>query len=108
MVQKIKVCSREGHEIAPLICTFAFRGYEFWCPVCGGKARIFDSTEETIETPELIALGKAYKSRALPYLQYCSSLSGGLVEDGNGKLVPVVAEPVKYEYYKPIELEGCN
>lgn len=103
--QMIRVCSNE-HEVIPLIATFAFRGAEFWCPMCGGKAGWFDPTEEAEATPELIALRKVYRERAEPYLRYRASLSGGVEENKEGRLVPIEAEAVEYEYHSSITLES--
>ena len=101
-----KICRdpENKHVTTPMIFTFAFSRYEYWCPVCGHKIGMFGPAITMQENPKMTALEKAYLERAMPFLKYRSSLSGGMVEDENGRLVPVEAEKVDYEYGQTISI----
>ncbi len=101
-----KICKdpEDKHGTVPMIFTFAFRGYEYWCPVCGHKIGMFGAADNMQENPEMVALEKAYLDRARPFLKYRSSLAGGMIEDESGKLVPLEAEKVDYEYGQQISI----
>lgn len=101
-----KICNNaeNKHLTTPMIFTFAFRGHEYWCPVCGYKTGMFVAGVEMQENPEMTALEEAYKERALPFLKYMRSLNGGMKRDENGKLVPANDPKADYEYGKIIAL----
>lgn len=100
----IRTCSIE-HEVAPMLYTFAFRGAEYWCPICGRLGGMLDGGSRSPATPELIAFEKAYRKRAESFLEYRASLSGAMVIGEDGKTAPLMAEQVDYEYNKPIILK---
>lgn len=95
-----KICTNpeNKHLTTPMIFTFAFRGYEYWCPICGWKTGMLGAKVEMQENTEMILIENAYKERALPFLKYMSSLNGGMVKDENGKLIPANDPKVDYEY----------
>jgi hypothetical protein len=64
---EIKICSNHTEQV-PLIWTFKFAGYEYWCPACGFKGEIFGSGRNVKATKKLLQSQKEWKEQTLPYL----------------------------------------
>lgn len=58
----------------PLIFTFAFNGFEYWCPYCGNKSDMFGG-EEVPWSEKLYNRRHRYKENFKPYLMANSSLN---------------------------------
>ena len=94
----LEFCPRD-HPTTPLVFTFAFNGYEYWCPGCGYKTGLFGHTQTMSSKPSFVKMATELKNKAADYLHYQASLSGAKVEDENGELIPlVVDEPVEWDY----------
>jgi hypothetical protein len=63
---KIKVCKCDFKT--PLIWTFKFDGYEYWCPRCGYKCGMFGAGVDVDATPKIEEMKEKWKIKAKPYL----------------------------------------
>ena len=75
---QIKVCGRHD-KVIPLLFTFAFNRYEYWCPYCGANYGFGGSKKTVDETPELMEDREEWENRAEDFLhakcvQVCISL----------------------------------
>lgn len=65
---EIKICN--NHEIqVPLLYTFKFDGYEYWCPYCGYKSGMFGAGK-TVKIPgtDLLEQKEMWEAKAKSYL----------------------------------------
>lgn len=66
-VGKYEIAAKREHPQIPLVFTFAWDGYERWCPWCGSKFDIFGG-KSVPATPELLAMKKAIAVATTGYL----------------------------------------
>lgn len=66
-VPTMAVCPKHDRRI-PLIWTYAFKGFERWCPCCGRKFEVFDNFEDAPITEELQQSHKQWKEKSKEYL----------------------------------------
>jgi len=87
----MKICSHHKNYKVPLIWTFAWNGYECWCPYCDGHWDMFGSGMKTQETEELKNRLELYKEATAEY---------------RGARGTLICEKTmwKKEYIKPSEL----
>lgn len=109
----IKICENHLEYQVPLICTFAFKGAEYWCPYCGYTGGIFGSGENVSATETLHKRHEKYKELSDKYLSAHAILRGGACIKYKGKITPAEKLPqsmidnhkknLKWEYHKKID-----
>lgn len=52
-MKTFKICEGHSEYPTPLIWTFAFPYYEYWCPFCGAKGGMLGTGREVAATQEL-------------------------------------------------------
>lgn len=67
-MEEIKVCKDHQDYEVPLIYTFAFNNYEFWCPYCGKREGIMGAGMNVPITEELKKRKKYYEICSKLYL----------------------------------------
>ncbi len=70
----MKICSNHQDYQVPLIWTFAWNGYEYWCPYCGCHEGLMGAGESVDETKELKKRLEFYKKATRDYLNARSTL----------------------------------
>ena len=63
----MRICSAHGDYKVPLIYTFAWNYYEFWCPYCGNHYGFLGAGEEVKETEKLKKRLELYKKATKEY-----------------------------------------
>lgn len=72
----INVCpNHQRKEVVPLIWTFAFNGYEFWCPACGALFDMFGCGSERKYNFRLKRCLEKYKKLSGKFLRAKSLLA---------------------------------
>lgn len=70
----MKICSRHRSYEVPLIYTFAWNGYEYWCPYCGCHEGMLGAGEDVEDSKELEERKKLYEKASREYLNARSTL----------------------------------
>ena len=70
----MKICSNHQDYQVPLIYTYAWNGYEYWCPYCGEHEGMLGAGMEVEETGELNKRLELYKEVTKEYLNARSTL----------------------------------
>lgn len=83
-----------------MILTFAFHGFELWCPWCGAKEGIFNGCEKVEATPVLEAREAEDKARSIEYLTAVSSLSCDQILHDGKWVSPSELPPNVIEQYR--------
>ncbi len=63
----MKICSSHGEYQVPLIYTFSWSYYEFWCPFCDKHEGMMGAGEEVEETEELKKRSQLYEKATEKY-----------------------------------------
>ncbi len=63
----MKICENHEEYKVPLIYTYAWNGYEYWCPYCGDHRDMFGGVKVE-ETPELKKRAELYEKATEEYL----------------------------------------
>lgn len=74
-MEKITICKGHQEYQVPLIWTFAFNGYEWWCPFCGAKGGMLGTGKEVEKTKVLDGRLKKYEELSKDYLHAMGVLS---------------------------------
>lgn len=67
-VKYITICDEHKESQTPLIWTFAFNGYEYWCPFCFKTFGMLDSHIDVPRTESLEKKYSFYKDKTKKYL----------------------------------------
>ena len=70
----MKICSNHGDYEVQLIYTFAWNGYEYWCPYCGCHEGGMGAGEDVNETKELKKRAELYEKLTAEFLGARSTL----------------------------------
>ena len=70
----MKICSKHRDYEVPLIWTFAWNSYEYWCPYCDKHEGMMGAGEEVKETEELKKRGELYEEATKEYTDARSTL----------------------------------
>jgi len=89
VIEEIKICSRHSEYKVPLIYTFAFPHYEYWCPYCGAVEGMLGAGKNVDVTEVLIGRRAIYEKASKVYL----SANGKLcchhyVDEDKNKIFP--------------------
>lgn len=64
------ICGSHEYYQVPLIWTFAFPGWEYWCPYCGGGGGMLGTGTRVQNTPELETRLNRYTDASKDFLKY--------------------------------------
>jgi hypothetical protein len=65
---EIRICENHKKQV-PLLWTFKFNGYEYWCPYCGYKSGMFGAAKIVkIPSTDLLEQQKYWEEKAKDYL----------------------------------------
>ena len=70
----VKICSNHQYYKVPLIYTYAWNNYEYWCPFCGCHEGMLGAGDDVDDTEELKKRGKSYEKATEEYLHARSTL----------------------------------
>lgn len=66
MLKQVPICDCKAPFEIPLMWTFVFKGFEFWCPYCGKSHK--DAPKKVKNTDELQKRLELYKKHSENYL----------------------------------------
>ncbi len=64
----MKICSNHQEYKVPLIYTFSWNSYEYWCPYCGCHEGMMGAGEDVEDSEELKERQKLYKEATKEYM----------------------------------------
>ncbi len=80
---EIKVCGSHQDYPVPLIWTYAWSGYEYWCPFCGNHEEMMGAGKNIKESEELLTRVIRYQVASEDYLHAQSvSVCSGMEWEG--------------------------
>lgn len=99
----MRTCRKHHDYIVPLIFTFAFRGYELWCPYCDNHEPMLGEFDRTESNQELIERLDLYKWMAYPYISAVGTCTCDSLEWPKGSKTIILRNDLPAE-----ELKRCQ
>ncbi len=88
----IRICTNHQDYIVPMIWTYAFPGWERWCPYCGYGGGMLGTGDDAFETPELYLKNQFYEEYSYEFLNARGTLCCSKTL-WKGKMIPPTELP---------------